>query len=1000
MPYIPAAHTVSNKPYGVAQATPTDARSMYYDPSNFVYRPYQTVAEANTYLNLTKWRQGYFTLYMNLTGTLNGDGTFTGGTITEYWYKDGTADANLIKKTDGEGQTTADLTSRINDLFSSSDVNEVVLNTGDITVSGAIDGQGKKLVFKNGSKLVGTYSITDAVIVAGSHDYIFGGTATLTNMKTESIYVHAKWWGTVGDGTVDDHPACQAASDAVIANPKLPRTVKLIGGETYRHDNPWILYKWSGLNYNFFTCNIFGEDAAWFNGAAPYHARINVNNTTKFGIGVQLGRSSWIRGIEVIGQFNGKTFDPYNRTHYTRDYETYASEEGVRDTFHSPYCGIIIDPFINFDITPATGKYPGLESWYRGTISESEGNRTGSGSSGIRIKDCYVSGFTVDIGLSLNGTTQNAEDIHVEDCRLEVAKVAYASGDDQNKNNTINRCATWDRVHTLVDTRSYGKGTGLMPNIDGWNIASGSIMRIWNIDGLRFPATIKNVFAELLFRIGDGNGGAALAVESCEFGLNTFPPYFVPASHISGGDIKFTNCRIFYYDDSFDTPIIIYGTGYDFDHCILNMAPVLSNPLHERNSTTFRNCRTGQGLLGWERMDSMNFAGEGGIVAYGNVMMRRNTYNDSGGSRTTRGVKEMNYYFNCGSYLGTHDFASASYVVDDATRTMVISGLSAENFQYVSVGDYITDDDTNIFWGIVDSLNTGAGTATLRHVPVDIPGGAGSTTFYSQYVRRISGHFIGDVTNGSAQITNCEYDPTFPVIATGTRLSIGNASGRDVIVTGVSGSTVYISGNSDHTSTGLYFPPVETRYAKTECQVTMYYDPLAYTNESVPNAYPLMFPKGAKVYTEVAGGPQDYVTSGSEWLVTVPGFLQPSTISKTNQAEFIPIYDYAALAPVVTGSGLLSSKIRVVDNADITIAADDYTVVLKSSTTNKAVTIPVATSHTNRMIRIVNTGTSTITFSETIRLNASTTSTVFATNTAVDVQSDGTEWWLIGITAR
>ena len=99
MAYNPSSNAVTNKPLGVAQATPTDARSMYYDGTNFLYRAYQSVSEANTYLNLAKYRQGKFSLFMNLTGTLNGNGTYTGGSLKEYWYKDGVADGDLIEKT-------------------------------------------------------------------------------------------------------------------------------------------------------------------------------------------------------------------------------------------------------------------------------------------------------------------------------------------------------------------------------------------------------------------------------------------------------------------------------------------------------------------------------------------------------------------------------------------------------------------------------------------------------------------------------------------------------------------------------------------------------------------------------------------------------------------------------------------------------------------------------------------------------------------------------------
>lgn len=98
--YSATQGTVSNKPYAPAQAVPTDSRSYYYDGTNFLWRPYQSTTEVLSYLNLTKYRVGHFTIFVNPTGTLNLDGSFTGGNIVEYWFKNGTANGNLVPKYD------------------------------------------------------------------------------------------------------------------------------------------------------------------------------------------------------------------------------------------------------------------------------------------------------------------------------------------------------------------------------------------------------------------------------------------------------------------------------------------------------------------------------------------------------------------------------------------------------------------------------------------------------------------------------------------------------------------------------------------------------------------------------------------------------------------------------------------------------------------------------------------------------------------------------------
>jgi len=95
--YNPSLHTVTNKALGIAQATPTDARSMFYDQTNFIYRPYQSIVEVKTYLNLAKYRTGNFLIVVDSGGLLQPNGVYVGGHNNFWMFKDSTADANLIE---------------------------------------------------------------------------------------------------------------------------------------------------------------------------------------------------------------------------------------------------------------------------------------------------------------------------------------------------------------------------------------------------------------------------------------------------------------------------------------------------------------------------------------------------------------------------------------------------------------------------------------------------------------------------------------------------------------------------------------------------------------------------------------------------------------------------------------------------------------------------------------------------------------------------------------
>lgn len=96
--YNPSLHAVINKSVGIAQAGPTDARSMFFDNANFVYRAYTSTAEVLSYLNISKYRTGNFDIIINTGGVLS-NGVITGGTNAVWWFKDGVLPEHLIRKT-------------------------------------------------------------------------------------------------------------------------------------------------------------------------------------------------------------------------------------------------------------------------------------------------------------------------------------------------------------------------------------------------------------------------------------------------------------------------------------------------------------------------------------------------------------------------------------------------------------------------------------------------------------------------------------------------------------------------------------------------------------------------------------------------------------------------------------------------------------------------------------------------------------------------------------
>ena len=88
MAYKANLHATTNKPLGIAQGVPTDARSYFYDEAQYIYRVYASVEEVLAYLDTNASRAGHFSVFVTIEGV-----------IKEYWFRDGTEDAHLVEKT-------------------------------------------------------------------------------------------------------------------------------------------------------------------------------------------------------------------------------------------------------------------------------------------------------------------------------------------------------------------------------------------------------------------------------------------------------------------------------------------------------------------------------------------------------------------------------------------------------------------------------------------------------------------------------------------------------------------------------------------------------------------------------------------------------------------------------------------------------------------------------------------------------------------------------------
>jgi hypothetical protein len=89
--------------------------------------------------------------------------------------------------------------------------------------------------------------------------------------------------------------------------------------------------------------------------------------------------------------------------------------------------------------------------------------------------------------------------------------------------------------------------------------------------------------------------------------------------------------------------------------------------------------------------------------------------------------------------------------------------------------------------------------------------------------------------------------------------------------------------------------------------------------------------------------------------------------------------------------------LAVINDADYTVAAGVSSIIYKTMTAGRTLTLPAASANTSRVLILKNggAGSFTITLSTAVRENSTTTTTTITVGAGYTLQSDGTDWWII-----
>lgn len=329
----------------------------------------------------------------------------------------------------------------------------------------------------------------------------------------------------------DNAPQIQTAVNYVITNPGW-KILLMPGG--YQINSPILIM--NGTNGQV-SLEITGVENCK-NSPVNMQAVITPSFNNQPAFIVQKGKGVTIRNLTFQGLYTlPDSLTPYQlQTMKYADWQT-NDTNNCRHNQYSPYCAICIDPFSDPSLG-FTEQYPGLSAYYVSGISR-------AGSTGVDIIGCRIINFVV--GVIYQPTAQENGDVcGIIDCSIEYNKIGISYCQDQTKGNTIYRLRCWGASHTLIDCNYYGRGIGTMPYIDTVNIAGG-LTQIFNcVSTNRFAGAARNIYAELLFKIGLIGGTPTPTISDSTFYFMDFG--YAPDFFIYPYNADFVGCQFRIYN--------------------------------------------------------------------------------------------------------------------------------------------------------------------------------------------------------------------------------------------------------------------------------------------------------------------------------------------------------------------------------------------------------------------------------------------------------------------
>jgi hypothetical protein len=379
--------------------------------------------------------------------------------------------------------------------------------TADTTVDSVWDGQGKVLRI-NDYRVHGSGTMQNFIIDAPLTQWIFDTTINLKNIKAYDNVFSTAWYGTKTTNT-DNWWNIQKSIDVCIAN-RIECTSP--GSGSYKYSKT--------LNVSTIVDNAYVQTYLHFSGDASYWdngqgTTFQYTGTTGPAINFQLNKGSIMNNVAFWGL--RKSPGGVDSVYYNLTEANYKDLSGFN--LSDSYTGVAID-----DYPPINGT-------------------TRSGSTGIKMENISIGGFSKALAFSQNGITQNCEANSFDYIHFFDNKWCIVTGQPQEKGTSINHIYSWGSVYNVL--RHYGAGNY---SFDVANIAGRCIEPVQGSIGRWFSSSISNWYCESIGRVCTLSALLPFTFYDCNFDL-VFSYSKKRNVIISNSNyVSFTGCIIRYYD--------------------------------------------------------------------------------------------------------------------------------------------------------------------------------------------------------------------------------------------------------------------------------------------------------------------------------------------------------------------------------------------------------------------------------------------------------------------